>query len=237
MGWRTDFSRGEKRDPNSIIDGSIIMVEEILQVHDNIKKESTFVLTYLLNTREKQHEEDTWLANRSNDEISLSAIAFLISSEEQEGEEEAEMNKDEDENEDDKAEHGRVKSKVMNCVDVDVGDRAVSCAILQCDFPMEKIIGIELDSRHPNATDGTVRGKIYFKVSFNLFILFLMLESKLRATMITISMAKTRQQHLRKRHNRKTQFKIRDYVKLFRGKVKVSKYIGETDLIELELDT
>ncbi|ETO07237.1 hypothetical protein RFI_30156 [Reticulomyxa filosa] len=47
-------------------------------------------------TREKQYKGDTRSVNGSNNEISLSSIAFMISPKEQEREEEAEMSKDED---------------------------------------------------------------------------------------------------------------------------------------------
>ncbi|ETN98254.1 hypothetical protein RFI_39256 [Reticulomyxa filosa] len=89
----------------------------------------------------------------------------------------AELN---DEDEDNKAEHGCANSTVVNLVDVAIGDRyrfrvlenktGVVHYLGDMELSNEKLIEIELDSWHPNTIDGIVRGKIYFKVSFNLFV-------------------------------------------------------------------
>ncbi|ETO11429.1 hypothetical protein RFI_25947 [Reticulomyxa filosa] len=101
-----DFSRGEKRDSNSIIDRPMTMVEEILQVRNNSKKR--IYLSCVIIFVCKQNE------------ISLDETKKAI---EREREEEAEVNKNEDENEDEKAGHGRAKSTVANFFDMAVGNR------------------------------------------------------------------------------------------------------------------
>ncbi|ETO31191.1 hypothetical protein RFI_05930, partial [Reticulomyxa filosa] len=212
-------------------------------------------------TREKQYEEDTRPVNGSDDEMSLDDIKKAIEDKERESEEEAEVNEDEDEDgdENNKAEHGRAKSMVVNFVDVAVGDRVrilgnktgVVRYLGDVEFSNEKLIGIELDSWHPNATDGTVRGKTYFKVTFNLF------EKKKSLIIVEFCFDVGKQTDGGNDNDLddedettpppqaplpKIHFKIGDYVKLSRGKSGVVKYIGETDftkgeIIGLELDT
>ncbi|ETO31924.1 hypothetical protein RFI_05193 [Reticulomyxa filosa] len=127
------------------------MAEEIPQVHNNSKKRIylSCVIMFvrvsiqspkILNTRERQHEENTRPVNTSNDEIKKKAIE----DKEREREEEAEVNKNEDENEDNKAGHGRTKSTVANFFGVTVGDQVRILGNKTCvmwSFPMKRVYG------------------------------------------------------------------------------------------------
>ncbi|ETO27614.1 hypothetical protein RFI_09516 [Reticulomyxa filosa] len=217
--------------------------------------------------REREYEDEAPGRVGSDDEAHLSEPQNKGS----------EANSDE-ENDNDKSlepetdEKARRASVVENMVEVAVGDRVrvmgnktgIVRYLGNVEFSTEKLIGIELDHWHPNATDGTVRGKTYFKVELALFF---------RLSTFSLSLARERSMKIwdqqyayiyaflftfgntdKKEENEdestpppqaplpKIQFKIGDYVKLARGKTGVVKYIGETafmkgEIIGLELDT
>ncbi|ETO05945.1 hypothetical protein RFI_31450, partial [Reticulomyxa filosa] len=133
---------------------------------------------------ERQYEDDTQV-QLAND-IPIQDLKETQARESEEDEDDDENDDENDENEENEKEQGgntensneqqqgssHRKSIAENLIQVNVGDRVrilgnktgIVRYFGNVDFSNEKLVGIELDSWHPNATNGTVRGKTYFKV-------------------------------------------------------------------------
>ncbi|ETO09191.1 hypothetical protein RFI_28196, partial [Reticulomyxa filosa] len=217
---------------------------------------------------ERQYEDDTQ-TQLTKDEVSIQDLKETQARESEEDEDvDDENDENDDENDENDEEQGgdvennneqiqgtsHRKSIVENLIQVNVGDRVrilgnktgVVRYFGNVDFSNEKLVGIELDSWHPNATNGTVRGKTYFKCDRGRG--FFAKESLILENLGHAGMQKETTNDEEEGTPPpqaplpKIQFKIGDYVKLARGKTGVVKYIGETaftqgEIIGLELDT
>ncbi|ETO31501.1 hypothetical protein RFI_05619 [Reticulomyxa filosa] len=204
-------------------------------------------------THEKQYENDARGLHGSDGELPVDVENKADDSESDRGTVDGDE-EDEDNASGAKRNAGHRQSIIENIINVSVGDRVrvlgtktgIVRFIGNVNFSNERLVGIELESWHPNATNGTVKGKTYFKCApgHGFFS---------RYDMILENLGPAQAQNQNDGNNDdsspstqaplpKVPFKIGDCVRLIHGKVGIIKYMGSTnftkgEVIGLELDS